>query len=113
MPEKAQPKFLLANGFATGLIPRRIGYRTKNGKIETVEITDEDLTDLLRLFLAPVRPYGCILAHTGGKHKSIMGHYQFFETNLYDLCAALNSTEVKRKYGQHVYIMICGRMKSK
>ena len=82
--------------YATGLVPRRISYKTKDGEVRTVEITEEDLTDLLRLFLAPVRPYGCILAHTGGKHKSIMGHYQFFETNMSHLCAALNSAGVRR-----------------
>lgn len=78
-----------------------------------IDITDDDLTDLLRLYLAPVRPWGCVLGHTGGKHKSIMGHYSFFETNLSYLCASLNQKETERRCGNHVYSMICGRMTPK
>ena len=66
MAEANPPKFSLANFYATGSIPRRISYKTKDGEVRTVEITEKDLTNLLRVFLAPVRPYGCILGHTGG-----------------------------------------------
>ena len=108
--EANQPKFSLDHGYVTGLIQRGISFKTKDGEVISIEITEEDLTDLLRLFLAPVRPYGCILGHTGGKHKSIMGHYQFFETYLSHLCAALNLAEVKQRFGHRVDTMICGRM---
>ena len=107
---KNPPKFAIANGFATGCVPERIRYTKKNGIETMIDITDDDLTDLLRLYLAPVRPWGCVLGHTGGKHKSIMGHYSFFETNLSHVCASLNHKEIERRCGNHVYSMICGRM---
>ena len=70
---------------------------------------DKDFSDLLQLFLAPVHPYGYIYAHMGGQHKLIIGNYYLFETNQSHLCAAVNSKQVKRMSGQHVYTMICGR----
>ena len=39
-----------------------------------------------------------------------MGHYQFFETNQSHLCATVNSKQVRKMSGQHVYTMICGQM---
>lgn len=60
----SQPAFSLANDFAIGSIPRKLYYKTHEGELRHTEINDKDLTDLLCLFLAPVRPYGCILAHT-------------------------------------------------
>ena len=92
MALKNPPKFSVANGFPTGCIPERISYREKNGNETTVEITDDDLTDLLRLYLAPVRPWGCVLGHTGGKHKSIMGHYQFLR-QICLMCVHLSITK--------------------
>ena len=66
------PKFSLANGYATGSIPRRISYKTKDGKVITVEITEEDLTDLLRLISCTCET---IWMHTGThRRKTQVNH---------------------------------------
>ena len=44
----------------------------------------------MRALLAPTRTHGYVLAYFGGKHKSILGHYQFFEMDQTRLGGAIN-----------------------
>jgi hypothetical protein len=41
------------------------------------DIKDNELTDLLKAMLAPVSPYGCVFAYSGGSQKSIKGNINF------------------------------------
>jgi hypothetical protein len=36
---------------------------------------------VLKAILAPVRLYGWVFQHFGGCQRTILGHYQFFETD--------------------------------
>jgi hypothetical protein len=37
------------------------------------EINEIEVTDILKAMVAPVRPYGCAFAYSGGAQKSIKG----------------------------------------
>jgi hypothetical protein len=41
-------------------------------------IAENELTNLLKAMIAPVRPYGSIFSYTGGAQKILRGNYQFF-----------------------------------
>jgi hypothetical protein len=76
--KRTPPKFAIANGFVIGSFPREIKFTNKDGKRNNRNITDNELTDLLKAMLAPVRPYGCVFAYSVGSQKSITGNYNFF-----------------------------------
>jgi hypothetical protein len=76
--KKSPPKFEIANGFVIGSFPLEVKWITSNGGTEKRIIQEHELTDLLKAMMAPVRPYGCIFAYTGGAQKSIRRNYQFF-----------------------------------
>lgn len=103
------PRYSIANGFVIGEFPRRIKRRTPSGREQYRDIDVEELPDEMRALLAPVRPYGYVFAYSGGSHKSIQGHYQFFETDQSQLGGVLNHV---RDMGvpKDMYIMLCGRM---
>ena len=65
--DKRPPRMAVANGFA----------------IEEIDIdgldVHNDVNDATRASLLPVRTHGHIVAFSGGTHKSIQGHCQFFE----------------------------------
>jgi hypothetical protein len=67
------------------------------------------LTDLLKAVLAPVRPYGCVFAYSGGYQKSITGNYQFFEMDQNRLGAVMNHLN-QAGICEHIYCVLCGRM---
>ncbi|KAL7524887.1 hypothetical protein ACHAXR_002212, partial [Thalassiosira sp. AJA248-18] len=75
--DKKPPKLSIANGFVIGEFPR-LTYTDDEGMEHEFDV-ESDLTDVMRALLAPTRTHGYVMAFTGGKHKSIMGHYQFFE----------------------------------
>jgi hypothetical protein len=77
--KRSPPKFAIENGFVIGSFPREIEFTNKDGQRNVRDINDNELTDLLKAMLAPVRPYGCVFACSGGSQKSITGNYQFFE----------------------------------
>lgn len=103
------PRFSIANGFVIGEFARRIKRRKPSGRFSYRDIDVEEIPDEIRALLAPVRPYGYIFAYSGGSHKSIQGHYQFFETDQSRLGGVLNHV---RDMGvpKDMYIMLCGRM---
>jgi hypothetical protein len=72
------PKFAIVNGFMIGSFPREIEFTNKDGKRNVRDINGNELTDALKAMLAPVRPYGCVFAYSGGSQKSITGNYHFF-----------------------------------
>ncbi len=75
--KKTPPKFSIANGFVIGSFPQEIQFSNKDGERVTRKIKDYELTDPLKAMVAPVRPYGCVFAYSGGAQKSLQGNYQF------------------------------------
>jgi hypothetical protein len=73
------PKLAIANGFVIGLFPREIKYTNKDGKRNVRNIRDNELTDLLKAKLAPVRQCRCVFAYSKGSQKTIIGNYQFLK----------------------------------
>jgi len=101
------PKFSIANGFVIGEFPK-LKYLDDNG-IERLFDVEKDLTDVMRALLAPTRTHGYVMAYTGGKHKSIMGHFQCYEMDHTRLGASLSYIRHNQKR-QNVYCMLSGRM---
>jgi hypothetical protein len=77
--KRTLPKFTIANGFVIGSFSQEIEFTNKNGKRNIRNINNNELTDLLKAMLAPLRPYGCVFAYSGGFQKSKTGNFQFFE----------------------------------
>ena len=46
------------------------------------KIKDNELTDLLKAMMAPVRTYGYVFAYSEGSQKSIKGNFHFFEMDV-------------------------------
>jgi hypothetical protein len=65
------PKFVIANGFVIGSFPQRIEFYSKDGNKQVRTIKDDDLTDLVKAILVPIRPYGSVFSYSGGTKKSI------------------------------------------
>jgi hypothetical protein len=106
--KRTPPKFAIANGFVTGSFPREIKFTNKDGKRNIRNINDNELTDLLKAtMLAPVRPYRCVFAHSGGSQKSITGNYQFFKMDQNMLRAVINHLN---QAGINEHCVLCGRM---
>ncbi len=93
--KRTPPKFAIANGFVIGSFPQKIEFAKKEGNRKARNISNNDLTDLLKAMLAPVRPYGCVFAYSGGSQKSIKGNYQFFEMDQNRLRAVINHLNQK------------------
>ena len=74
---KKPPKLSITNGFVIGKFPK-LSYTDDNGKVCEFNI-ESNLTDVMHAMLAPTRTHSYVMAFVGGKHNSIMGHYQFFE----------------------------------
>ena len=66
----------------------------------------------MRALVCPARAYGYIFAYSSGSHKSMQGHYQFFETNQSQVGEVLEH-DVRRDImgvAHNMYIMLCGCM---
>ena len=63
---KTPPKLAIANGFVIGSFPQEIQFFNKNGKKVKRKIEEYELTDLVKAMAAPIRPYGCVFAFSGG-----------------------------------------------
>ena len=105
--KKKPPKLSIANGFVIGDFPK-IQYTDDNGQLCEFSV-ESDLSEVMRALLAPTRTHGYVMAFTGGKHRSIMGHYQFFEMDQTRLGGAINHIRHNEKR-QHVFCMLSGRM---
>jgi hypothetical protein len=107
------PKFAIANGFAIGTFPKYIPVVTgeHKGLARKIDVEDEkDVSDVMRTLLAPVRPYGYVMAYTGGKHSRIQGHFQFFEMNTEKINAGMHALS---QNDSNVSVMLCGPMTKK
>jgi hypothetical protein len=107
--KKTRPKFATANGFVIGSFPQEIEFINKEGEKVTRKIKDNEITDILKAMLAPVRMYGYVLAYFGGSQKSIKGNCQFFEMDQNKLGAVMSHLN-QAGIGEHIYDVICGRM---
>ena len=76
--KKIPPKFTIENGFVIRSFPQEIVFTNRDRKKKR-DINNNELTDLLKAMLAPVRLYGCVFAHSGGSQKSTKGIQKFFE----------------------------------
>ena len=76
--KKTPPNFAIANGFVIGSFPQEIQFFNKDGEIVKRKIEEYELTDLVKAMAAPIRPYGCIFAFSGGAQKSLRRNYQVF-----------------------------------
>jgi len=93
------PSHAIANGFAIGQVPTRI-------------IKNEDITEEMCSLLAPIRPYAYLFAYSAGAHKSIRGHYSFFEMDLTHTGSVMNHF-LKIGSNPMVYVVLNGRMTPK
>ena len=93
------PKHAIANGFAIGQVPTRI-------------LENDDITEEMCALLAPIRPYAYLFAYSAGAHKSIKGHYSFFETDLTHTGSVMNHF-LKIGSNPMVYVVLNGRMTPK
>ena len=73
--KKTPPKFAIANGFVIGSFPREIQFFNKEDEVVKRKIEEYELTDLVKAMAAPIRPYGCVFAYSGGAQKSLQGNY--------------------------------------
>jgi hypothetical protein len=99
------PTFAIANGFVIGWFPKKI-QSIKRGVVNTV--MGININPVMKAVLAPVRPYGWVFQHFGGCQKSILGHYQFFETDQKTVTGALNY--LKEHNASNIFVMLCGAM---
>jgi hypothetical protein len=59
-------------------MPKVLQLTTADGEKNTRAIAEHELSDLLKVMMAPVRAYGSIFSYTGGAQKSLRGNYHFF-----------------------------------
>jgi hypothetical protein len=107
--KKTPPKFAIANGFVIGSFPQETNVFNQEGQRVTRKVEDDELTDTLKAMVAPLRPYGCIFAYSGGAQKSLRSNYQFFEMDQNRLGGVMNQLN-QAGIGKHIYCVLCGRM---
>jgi hypothetical protein len=56
------PEFAIANGFVIESMPKILQLKTTDGEKKTRAIAEHELSDLLKVMMAPVRPYGLIFS---------------------------------------------------
>ena len=103
------PKFAIANGFVIGSFPSEIEFVNKEGETVKRKIEENELTDILKAMMAPVRMYGYVFAYSGGSQKSIQGNFQFFEMDQNKIGAVMTHLN-QAGIGEHIYVVLCGRM---
>ena len=107
LKDKKPPKLSIANGFVIREVPI-IKYVDNNDNEQELDV-ENDITEVMRALLSPKWTHGYVLGYSGGKHKSIMGHYQFFEQDQTKLGTAINHICHNEKK-QHVFCMLSGHM---
>ena len=107
------PKYAIANGFVIGSFPEVITFKDKDGVERREEINvEEDVNDVLRAYLSPIRPYGYIFAYSGGAHQSIQGNVTFFEMPQSHVSGVMKCLDPDN-VGKTIFCMTCGRMTPK
>ncbi len=107
--QKTPPKLAIANRFVIGSFPQEIKFFNKDGKKVKRKIEEYELTDIVKTMAAPIRPYGCVFAFSGGAQKSLQGNYQFFEMDHNRLGGVMNQLN-QAGISEHIYCVLCGRM---
>jgi hypothetical protein len=105
--KKIPPKFSIANGFVIGSFPQEIQFSNKDNERVTRKIEDYHLTDLLKAMVAPVRPYGCVFAYSGGAQNLLLGNYQFFEMDQNCVGGGMINQFNQAGIGEHIYCILC------
>jgi hypothetical protein len=106
---KTPPKFAIANGFVIGSFTQEIKFFNMEGQRVTRKVEADELTDTLKAMVAPLRPYGCVFAYSGGAQKSLRGNHQFFEMDQNRLGGVMNQLN-QAGIGEHIYCVLCGSM---
>ena len=103
------PKFAIANGFAIGEFPKTI-KRHRQDPDDTLNrsVHIDDISDEMRVLVAPIRPYGYMFAYTGGSHKSVHGQFCYYETDQPSIGGVMNDLDSKGAPSS-MYIMLCGK----
>ena len=107
-PDKP-PKFSIANGFAIGQIPNVIPSRIKNKVAVLGKEEDGVVDDVMCAAISCQRPYGYVFAFSGGAHKSIVGHFSFFEMNQSHVSNVLNHF-AETGANLNILCALCGKM---
>ena len=72
---KCPPKFAIANDCAIVSFQKVFSYTDKHGNdVRTKLNIEQGVNDVLRVLLAPIRPYDFVTAVYGGSHQSVHGH---------------------------------------
>ena len=107
---KSPPKSAIANGFVIGRIPLVLTFENEDGTTrEPIVVQEEDITDILRAMLAPTRAYGYTFAYFGGAHKSLEGHYTFYEVDQNHVGSVINEYQ-STGANPHIYVVHGGRL---
>jgi hypothetical protein len=85
------PKYVIANGFVIGSIPDELKYVDKDGVPQSCKFREEeDLDDIICAAISPVRPFGYVQGWSGGKQKSLAGHFSLFSVDQSHVGGVLN-----------------------
>jgi hypothetical protein len=76
--KKTPPKFAIANGFVIGSFPREINFFNKEGQRVTRKVECDELTDTLKVMVAPLRPRTVAYSLIREVLRNHRGNYQFF-----------------------------------
>lgn len=104
------PPNAIANGFVTGTFPNRIRITSgpDAGHYRDINVEDDnDVSEVMRALISPVRPYGYVFAYTAGHHQKIEGHYQFYEMDHEMMNASMNTIAQTQP---NMFVMLCGAM---
>ena len=52
---------------------------------------ESDITELVSVMIAPIRPFSYALTFSGGALKTLRGHHTFFEKNVGHIGSVLNN----------------------
>lgn len=120
---ESPPKHSIANGFLIGTIPTTIAFE-QDGEMKslktTKEVHDEHgkpipnqtvslVTSVMAAAISPTRPYAYIFSYRGGRHQSLIGNFQFFETDQAKVAGALNCLH-QSGVASNIYVVLNGRM---
>lgn len=106
------PPKAIANGFVIGTFPKRIKITggPDVGKYRDIDVEDDnDVSEVLRALVSPIRPYGYVFAYTAGHHQKIEGHYQFYEMDHEMMNASMHTISQTQP---NMFVMLCGAMTS-
>ena len=74
--KKDPPKYAISNGNVIGEFPKKIHIRGTKQKKRVINL--EELSDEIRVLVAPSRPYACVFYYSAGAHRSIIGSLPIF-----------------------------------